>query len=384
MLGTEIFRRWIMSAELSPVAIADDGEFEDVRRLLDKLGVDFVNGRLEAPETLLRISNPRNACEQDVGAGNNPGQHSPFHIVILDEDSQSLRHELKSGGFDFIVQRPVHPAALRLLILHALYSGPERRSKARVAMDAEVKLKSGLLPRAAMLRQLSEKGCGLVSEKAVDVGNQTTVVFPRKLMGSSSLSLEGRVVASVPLDDDPSESHEISIVFRPPKTEVRERLVSLMASQGVGSASLRPKLTRPSTRSPATFQAPPQTDSSSSDRRRSIRKNYRRPVLASAKGAVHTIIGRDLSTTGMRVAADARLSRGDEFKLVIYGSAGRTPLMVKAEVVRNDGPAGCALRFRDVGTSAAASLEEMVELLPQVAGAQVAPNLVVSEIVQDG
>jgi hypothetical protein len=368
---------------LSRVAIADDGELEDVRRLLEKLDVGFVDAwRDDAPSTSLRISNPRHALEQGGGAGDVDGKCS-FHIVILDEDSRSLRGELRADDFDFIVQRPVHPAALRLLILHALYSGPEKRSKARVAMGADVKLGSGLFPGTATLTQLSEKGCGLICGKQLAVGDATTVVFPRRLTEARSLSVEGRVVASISLEDDPCGSYQISIAFRSPSASIRDRLRSLMTSRGIGSAPLRPKRSKPPTQSPASSGSEPEAVGSAKERRRAPRKRYCRPVLASAEGAVHTIIGRDLSTGGMRVAPDARLAEGDQFKLVIYGAAGRAPLLVKAVVARNDGPDGCALSFRDVGRSVAASLEEMVNSLPKFASAERAPNVVLSEIIED-
>ena len=90
-----------------------------------------------------------------------------------------------------------------------------------------------------------------------------------------------------------------------------------------------------------------------------------------------------MSTGGMRVAPDARLKTGDEFKLIIYRRAGDTPLLVKAFVARNDGPAGCVLQFREVGPSVAASLEEMVGSLPHFPKAERGPNVVVSEIIED-
>jgi hypothetical protein len=377
-----------VDTELSPITIADDGELADVRQLLRKLDLPFDDtSRGHSSPPSLQISNPRHALEQCARAGDDVPEGHSFHIVILDEDSASLRRELKSGHFDFIVQRPVHPAALRLLILHALYSGPEKRSAARVAMSADIKLGSGLLPRAATLTQLSEKGCGLISDRQLDVGDRTTVVFPRGLTASRSLSLNGRVVASTPAGDDPCEGHEISIAFRPPSGSVRELLRSLMASHSVGSASLHLKRGKPSTQtaqSPATSGSEPNTARSGGERRRAPRKSYSRPVLASAKGAVHTLIGRDLSTGGMRVAADDRLSEGDEFKLVIYGRAGCAPLLVKAVVARNEGPDGCALLFRNVGSSVGASLEEMVNSLPQLAHTERGPNVVLSEIIEGG
>ena len=85
----------------------------------------------------------------------------------------------------------------------------------------------------------------------------------------------------------------------------------------------------------------------------------------------------------MRVAADPSLKEGDEFKLVIYGQAGRAPLLLKARVLRNEGEAGCALCFHDVEPTISASLDEMVESLPQAGRDEAGVNVVVSEIIEN-
>ena len=53
-------------------------------------------------------------------------------------DSKTLRRRLRDAGTDLIVRRPVHPAALRLLILHSLYRGPEKRRTNRVSVGATI------------------------------------------------------------------------------------------------------------------------------------------------------------------------------------------------------------------------------------------------------
>ena len=138
-------------------------------------------------------------------------------------------------------------------------------------MDAEVKLGSGLRPRTARLRQLSEKGCGVICDLAFAVGDQTTVVFQRALTRSRALSLEGRVVSSIPLDelgDDPSEGSQISIVFCPPGAAVRDQLRFMMASHGIGAVSLRPKRTRPKRKALAPGEARPKDGEEAGDLRR--------------------------------------------------------------------------------------------------------------------
>ena len=74
------------------------------------------------------------------------------------------------GGFgrlrpDFLLERPVDPESLRLLVLHALYSGPERRRYERAAMSVVVKVRTGLRAGKATLVDLSLRGCRLTSAR---------------------------------------------------------------------------------------------------------------------------------------------------------------------------------------------------------------------------
>jgi hypothetical protein len=47
--------------------------------------------------------------------------------VLAEAITNMLRAQLQRFQCSYIVEQPVHPAALKLLILHAVYRGPERR-----------------------------------------------------------------------------------------------------------------------------------------------------------------------------------------------------------------------------------------------------------------
>jgi len=62
--------------------------------------------------------------------------------------------------------------------------------------------------------------------------------------------------------------------------------------------------------------------------------------------------------------------------------AGETPLVVRAEIVRDDGERGFALRFRNLGVPAERYLAKMVGSLPVLEeGGGECSGLVVSEII---
>lgn len=386
-----------MTQEESPlVLIADDGELEDVRRLLEELEIEFLDcWEGKRPASSLLVSTPHRALDPEASPSKACAASPPFHIVIADEISRETRKQLKQARCNFIVRRPAHPAALRLLILHALYRGPLRRLRGRVAMGATVKFRDGLRSRAATVVQLSERGCRLESSHAVRDGARISVHFPRELSGRSSLALEGRVVAR----NEAAGKCEFSLVFRPPDKACRDTLQEIMARNVVGSAALPPDRAKPATetkaeanpvrrrsvRMPRPREASKPEAASEAERRRSRRASYKRSVLAAGAGVARTVIGRDLSAGGMRVAPDSSLWVGDELKLAVYGRAGRKPLLVKAVIARDDGDAGCVLQFRNLAAAAVAELEKIVAALPSLKGWSPGsrPNVVISEIVED-
>jgi len=110
--------------------------------------------------------------------------------------SRTLRRVLAQSGCDVVIGRPVHPAVLNLLVSHALYSGPERRTLRRAAMAAAVKLCVDRNAREATLVQLSLRGCGLASSQSVEIGQNVEVTLPPELTGGEALTLAGHVVAA--------------------------------------------------------------------------------------------------------------------------------------------------------------------------------------------
>ena len=66
---------------------------------------------------------------------------------------------------DLLVRQPVHPAAFRLLILHALYRGPEKRRTTRVSIGAPMSaFASDCAADTAVLAELSTRGCRMMAD----------------------------------------------------------------------------------------------------------------------------------------------------------------------------------------------------------------------------
>ena len=383
---------------LPVVRIADDGELRDVRQLLEQLGVEWVAAREESERTTaLLIATPKYL----IGARSSERADAPpaFRIAVADKMTRGLQREIERARPDFLVSRPFHAAALRLLILHALYIGPERRASARVAMSLGVRFRSGVFSRAATLVELSRGGCRLVAERAPAPGESISVIVPRELTGGLPLSLSGRVVGLDPAGGFEPGEQACSVSFEALDPDKRRALRAFMAKQALGGAILAPRVgalapaseaavapAKPA-RKRAKQAAAPGAKKGRSERRRSPRSSYARPVLASSGGAARTLMGRDLSSGGMRVAPHADLIVGDELKLVVYGPAGSAPLLLRSQVARDDGADGFVLRFVDLAAEVVAELDAWVQRLPGRVDtdpdARSSVHSVVSEIVEE-
>jgi len=131
------------------VWISDDGELADVRKLLDRLGVAYASvprtgggggdpdedtGPVPAPDLScsLLFTSPPHAVTLQPAILRSGALHvvvtilrsGALHVVVIDEVSRTLRRMLERSRCDFVLQRPIHPGVLRLLVTHALYTGP--------------------------------------------------------------------------------------------------------------------------------------------------------------------------------------------------------------------------------------------------------------------
>ena len=182
------------------VLLVDDGELDDLRDLLDDLGIEFahlrggaVPTRLDPPRDLF-VTTMRRAKLARAWPHASDGTLRPVRIAIVEEDSPTARTVLRRLGFVYLVRRPVHPTALRLLILRALYRGDERRSDARVPVGFDISLRSGMRRRDALLVDLSRGGCRLIADRALPAGAKLTLHLPGELLGDGDLTVPGQIL----------------------------------------------------------------------------------------------------------------------------------------------------------------------------------------------
>jgi len=371
------------------VLLVDDGELDDVRDCLLSLGVDFAHLRggavpatLDAPRDLFVATTRRANLAKPWARAERPAR-----IAVVTEDSNTLRSTLRRLGFTYLVRRPVHPVALRLLLLHALYQGQERRGAPRVPLGYPVAVKVGVRRRDALLVDLSENGCRFLAKEPVTSGAKVTVQVPSELCGDDGFALPGKVVRCTADRSSPTDgTHSIAIQFSTLSEAARALLEEALSAHRLGEggpeeASIAPLVTPIDIGDEAAPRlvrrvAPPPLPGPSTQRRAAARAERRRHarrqfgervVAAATDGSIHRVlIGRDLSAGGMRVDRQPELVVGARLRLALYDTTRDTPIVVTASVLRDDGAHGVALRFDEVGAEAASRLEHLVAALPPV------------------
>jgi hypothetical protein len=378
------------------VLLTHDGELAPLAQLLAGLGLDL-HERVGAPSEGesawswdLVVGTPRRLIELDERPGS-----AAERIAVLDGDSRTACALVARAGIRRVVRLPVHPAAMRLLVVHALYRGPERRRTPRVGIGAAIRFRSGFRRRTAILVDLSRRGCRLLTTDAVAEGRRLSLALPAEVAGGRPLSLMG--VAGRVADVDPRMPgvQSMVILFEGASTRDLRRLDEILAthadSPAVCPAAQAAPFTDPGAWPTGPVASPDgdaqpelEVDEPQDDRRLSPRRAFTDPVIALGDQAARVLLGRDLSTGGMRVDPHPDLRAGDELRIALYLGVCPESLLVRTRVERDDGAEGLVLVFHEQSAEERAALEAALALLPMVelpdSGEEMG-GLVVSEIV---
>jgi hypothetical protein len=373
------------------VYVADrTGELMSTRTLLNELGIGWSELTADVDGCIdLLISTPQHALSSSHTEGRVSAR---AHIVIGQGISRTLRKELARHPCDYVVETPVHPAALRALIEHSIYRGPERRHGMRAVIEDEVKVKAGFWSKKATLMQLSERGAGLVLDQPV-TPTELTLRMPTAWTGGTKLELKARVLEQHASGDG---DHVVSVGFVGLDGAKRRRLRDVMkvrashggmlrpggpADDGTGAAESLAAGARESAdeqraatghrgaaqdeaRPAGTATSAPAERSGGDDRRETTRKVFTRRVLATLRGQAQAVVSRDISAGGMRLAPDPEIHQGDELKLALYGAKGSPPLVLRAEVVRSNPSEGVGIKFLNVPPRMQERLETLLSQSP--------------------
>jgi len=338
------------------VLLIDDGELDDVAALLAELGSavarslpeDLVPGRgALRGELRLIVATGRHALGL-TELPCRPSDPQPTRVAVVSGGSRMLRGALQRVGFHYLVRRPVHPNALRLLLTRLLYQGPEKRRAERVAVGAPISFRAGMRRRSGTLVELSATGCRLLAGVTPAQGARVTVYFPDP-DGGHAIPVRGGVVR-VALSEP---TREIAVAFFPQTLPARARIERLVALHRGG---------------PAAWAGSPFPTAASlrRDPRRNRRGVYRRRVIALCADGARVLLGRDLSVGGMRIESGVDLENGQIVSLALHGRPLIHPMVVRGRVVRRGLARESVLRFIDLDDAERALLAQLVAEQPEI------------------
>lgn len=407
------------------ILLIDDGELDEVARVLDAEGVAYERlrgGQIPAevaPPRDLLIVTPRRVERVRRGSPADARPGRPLRIIAVAEDSPAMRRRLRRSGLHLLIRLPAAAEIWRLLVARALYRGSERREDLRVAVGSPVSIgtdpanavdaaddggraadgASGAADASTVLVDLSNRGCRLQTEAALTVGDPiafTLPADPERTGDDEPLALRGRIRR---LAREPGARRcTLAIVFDADLPErTRTRLTGLINHWASGPYSIDhavvagapaiPPCTLPSLPDltlddetdppvlagseirvrlePGSGSIPPSPEDPR-ERRDLPRGRFDNAIVAESEQGPFVLIGRDLSAGGMRIERHPDLHVGDRFQIALHGPTAGEPIVVDAEVVRDDGPAGFGVVFETVDDDDVATLEKMVACLPDV------------------
>jgi hypothetical protein len=339
------------------IVIIDDGELEDVRALLDEIGASYVRWRkssapahLTEPSRLL-VATASLAVSLRYRRVIRTERNAATWIAFVDGDSRSQRTYLANAGFNFLIRRPVHKGALRMLLQRSLWTGAEgRKAGGRVAVGYDVTVRSGLRRHRATLVDLSTSGCRLLAQYEPKLGAALSVQMPGQLAGGKPFAVKGSVVRVRSGDLEGGDSCESAVALRFERLDpaTKKRLRDLVTALASGPATQTDGMAR---------AGQPRWDIS-----RSRRAHFGDSV--QVLGGSKVLVARDLSSGGMRIEPCPGLHVGDRIQIAIEAGGRAEPIVARARVLRDDGPRGLALRFEEIETWSARRLEGLLEKLP--------------------
>jgi hypothetical protein len=418
------------------VLLVDDGGLADLEALLRELGADTTCIRLEdagAPQPCVRprrlfVTTARLACSLLLP---DPDREDGLvALAVAEDESQTLSTLMRRLGFQYLVHRPSHPEALRLLLRQILYRGAEHRRAERLPFGCEVAWRSGWRTHRDPMVEISTTGCRLHARRGARLGARIRISIPPEATGDRRIVLRGRVARrDARARSGSGEGYALGVEFDPLTRRMERRLQALLERSARGPTTL-PRLAsterpdRAAPESPTPSPAAPSADAGAAgdagataaganaeagtagaaadggalpdaraagasppDRRRLPRARLEREVVAldeAGTRALRTLVGRDLSPAGMRVDPHPELALRQRLRLALYEPSVAQPVVLDAEVARDDGGAGFALRFVDVAPEVAEQIARIVAALPAVQSLRPEPRrIVIGELLRE-
>ncbi|MEE8581387.1 MAG: PilZ domain-containing protein, partial [Myxococcota bacterium] len=235
----------------------------------------------------------------------------------------------------------------------------------------------------ATLTEISTVGCRLLSPHDSIPGAPIVIGLPPELATGRALKLAGTVVR-VEADSVESDKPRFSLAvkFEGTRRSSIESVIRILEGKAIGSLVTRldptddslssvepseePKGVRPSRRGKTDARSKKKRDTGKATRseRRNPRGTYRHTLPAIIDQLPHIVVGRDLSTRGMRIDPDSELDLGTTLRVALHRGSDKPPILVEGIVVRDDGGGGLIVSFAEGSADQERALEELTRDLP--------------------
>jgi len=392
------------------VLLLDDGELDHVHDMLKRLGADYV--RFQKREIRRAVEKPRDllisSCQRTLEMPRlESTEDAPLDLVwvcVHNQDFLPLRQRLRELGVHFLVHTALDQESLRLFLLQLLRRDMNRRRQLRLPLGESVQWRapgSGLEP--AKLIEFSSDACRILSACAAEPETATSIFLPAALGRAEKLELQGRVVRCseceprsggrafsivVQLDDlEPEARAQVERLVRgeqigthvtplaerlpgDPEPQASEPQVPEVEAAEAQAAELPVRKAQAPEPCEKAHEPPAPTETAEdAERRRGPRWEYAGQVDIldfDDSDTAQTALGRDLSFRGVRIAGHSGMEVGSVVTLALYGGRREEPVVVEANVVRDDGEEGMGLTFGSATASQRRAIEKLIAGLPLV------------------
>ncbi len=344
------------------VVVIDEGELGGFVALAESLGASTLRMRWgaqaepvawEAPPRVVIVSA---RIAMAVPLGDTILCAGAIGVAVGDTSSGTLRARLRRQGYEYAVHPGAHPATLRLLLSSLLFHKRERRKARRRAFGAQIAFWRSFRRTRATLLELSPTGGSLLLASPLPRGARLTVRIPAK-HGGGGLALKAVVTRCVSGDG----GEVAGLRFDKPSARKAARLAALLETlDATGPAALDPADAKP---------ALGRLRFGSAERRRSPRVRTLQQALVIDERtfvARDVVFGVDLSSGGMRIEPHPRLAHGAALRIALQPPGGASPVLVRAEIARDEGARGLVLRFLAPSTATSNAIDRMLAAAAEV------------------
>jgi len=342
---------WSETPPAPNTMVIDDGELSDFVAILEGMGAAPCRQSAEGaaalshwvPPQQLLVVNAELAMSLRLPLGLMP--EGAVAIAVTDASSRSLSSSMRRLGYRYVVRRPVHLLALRMLLRKVLENDAGRRSAEREAFGGEVRWRQGWRRGRGTIVDLSSHGCLLLAKARAKLGSNLKIRFPAQGREIPAFSMSGRVVRC-------TEAGAGQVLLGM-EVNLSSRRAEMRMQQMLGTLESGP------VRLPQESLVEVPTRERSQKKAYDIEKEHRRFGRAAFSGEVlalepqadavrFALVGRNLSEHGICVEPHPLLALDESFRLALYDVAGEEPLTLQAVVARDDGRRGCWLRFAEL------------------------------------